>query len=137
MHAPQWILDLIERETHSDTMRALSPLEAQWLDDWREHFEAHHIELFEDAGTLYSRTDEAERTTIDALTSTDADEPVWHVCPHCRQPVMDDDPYCVQCDEYVTPIDADTLGILADADTGRPVRVYANAAGLLCGDYQE
>jgi len=39
MNTPEWIQDLIERETHSDTMRALSPLEREWLADWREHFE--------------------------------------------------------------------------------------------------
>jgi hypothetical protein len=44
MTAPDWILDLIERETHSATMRALSPLERQWLTDWRAHFEQAHFE---------------------------------------------------------------------------------------------
>lgn len=36
---PDWIDRLIERETHSDTMKPLSPLERQWLEDWRRHFE--------------------------------------------------------------------------------------------------
>lgn len=35
----EYIDGLIERETHSDTMRALSPLEQQHLADWRAHFE--------------------------------------------------------------------------------------------------
>lgn len=30
--------DLEERATHHDTMRTLSPLESQWLNDYRIHF---------------------------------------------------------------------------------------------------
>lgn len=35
----EYIERLIERETHGDTMRNLSPLEKQHLIDWRSHFE--------------------------------------------------------------------------------------------------
>lgn len=38
-HAPDYILELLERETHSDTMRPLSPLERQHLEDWRRYFD--------------------------------------------------------------------------------------------------
>lgn len=36
---PEWIAELVERETHADTMRALTPLERQWLADWRAFFQ--------------------------------------------------------------------------------------------------
>lgn len=36
---PEWVSRLIERETHASTMKALTPLERQWLSDWRTFFE--------------------------------------------------------------------------------------------------
>lgn len=39
MNAPEFIQRLIERETHYNTMKPLSPLEKQWLSDWRQFFE--------------------------------------------------------------------------------------------------
>lgn len=35
----EYISRLIERETHFETMRPLTPLEQQHLEDWRAHFE--------------------------------------------------------------------------------------------------
>lgn len=35
----EYINSLVEREAHSDTMRPLTPLERQHLEDWRAHFE--------------------------------------------------------------------------------------------------
>ena len=39
MNQQEYINGLIERETHSATMKTLSPLECEHLKDWRAHFE--------------------------------------------------------------------------------------------------
>ena len=36
---PEFIQDLYERLTHSDTMRRLNPLELQWLMDYEQFFQ--------------------------------------------------------------------------------------------------
>lgn len=38
----EYIQSLAEREWHSSTMKALTPLERQHLRDWRDHFEEAH-----------------------------------------------------------------------------------------------
>ncbi len=41
MTQQEYIDSLVERETHCDTMKALTPLERQHLEDWRFHFESN------------------------------------------------------------------------------------------------
>lgn len=45
----EYINSLVERETHCDTMKPLTPLERQHLEDWRVHFEATYASVAKEA----------------------------------------------------------------------------------------
>lgn len=74
----EYFNSLAEREYHSDTMRALSPLEQQHLDDWRTHFCPIVQNMTPGEIAMSNRNFDDLNDTLDDLIDANAAAPLAH-----------------------------------------------------------